>query len=570
MNILRIILYAAFALVFYLLLINWQHDYKETPPQERINVEFPHNKIPNDQPTNALLPSIETPATTTAITSTENKPSQTTVPNKSYPLIKVKTNVLNLLIDLAQGNIINAKLLDYPISTEAKNTPITLLQYNSNHSYVANSSLVVNKQQHMQNIDINFTSKQLSYELPTNQSKLTVQLQGKTNDGLEVIKEFSLSKDSYVIAVKYFLKNTGTTVWQGHMNAQLFRAAPEEDESSIFHVGSYTGASYSNPGQQRYKKITFKAMTKNNLNINANGGWVAMQQHYFLTAWIPTTTESNLFYTKNNNDKYTIGMLSQPLLINPGEQKEIGANLYVGPEIASVLKNIAPGLDLTIDYGILWFISSILFSLMKAIYSVIGNWGWSIVLVTVLIKLAFYRLSATSYKSMAGIRKLQPKLQALRERYGDDKLKISQATMELYRQEKVNPLGGCLPILIQIPVFIALYWVLLESVELRQAPFILWITDLASKDQYHVLPLIMGGTMLVQQQLNPAPPDPIQAKVMMFLPLLFTALFWNFPAGLVLYWIVNNALSILQQWYITRAYGDPKPKKNLVSAKKNV
>ncbi len=220
------------------------------------------------------------------------------------------------------------------------------------------------------------------------------------------------------------------------------------------------------------------------------------------------------------------------------------------------------------DYGWLWFLSSLLFSLMKAIYSLVGNWGWSIVLVTVLIKLAFYRLSATSYKSMAGMRKLQPKLQALRERYGDDKAKISQATMELYRQEKVNPLGGCLPILIQIPVFIALYWVLLESVELRQAPFILWINDLAAADPYHILPIIMGGTMLIQQKLNPAPPDPMQAKVMMFLPVLFTALFWSFPAGLVLYWIVNNSLSILQQWYITRCYGDEKPKNRKLAVAK--
>ena len=225
-------------------------------------------------------------------------------------------------------------------------------------------------------------------------------------------------------------------------------------------------------------------------------------------------------------------------------------------------------LELTVDYGWLWFLSSILFSVMKAIYTVVGNWGWSIVLVTVLIKLAFYRLSATSYKSMAGMRQLQPKLQALRDRFGDDKAKISQATMELYRREKINPLGGCLPILIQIPVFIALYWVLLESVELRQAPFIFWIHDLSSADPYHILPIIMGATMLVQQRLNPAPPDPMQAKIMMFLPVLFTGLFWSFPAGLVLYWIVNNTLSILQQWYITRKYGDtPSNSPKLVSAK---
>ena len=233
--------------------------------------------------------------------------------------------------------------------------------------------------------------------------------------------------------------------------------------------------------------------------------------------------------------------------------------MYLGPEITDVLKSIAPGLDLTVDYGWLWFLSSLLFSLMKSIYSFVGNWGLSIILVTLLIKLAFFRLSATSYKSMASMRKLQPKLLALRERYGDDKAKISQATMELYKQEKVNPLGGCLPIVIQIPVFIALYWVLLESVQLRQAPFVFWIHDLAMPDPYHILPVIMGMTMLIQQKLNPAPPDPMQAKVMMFLPIVFTGLFWNFPSGLVLYWIVNNSLSILQQWYITRKYSDNKP-----------
>jgi YidC/Oxa1 family membrane protein insertase len=336
----------------------------------------------------------------------------------------------------------------------------------------------------------------------------------------------------------------------------------------MFHVGSYTGASFSNPGKTRFQKVSFTDMGKANLNLDVKGGWIAMQEHYFLSAWVPNTESENKFYTLASNGDYTIGAVSQPITIKPQELKDIGSKLYIGPEITSVLKDIAPSLDLTVDYGMLWFVSSLLFSIMKSIHGVIGNWGWSIVLVTVLIKLAFYRLSATSYKSMAGMRKLQPKLQALRERYGDDKAKISQATMELYRQEKVNPLGGCLPIVIQIPVFIALYWVLLESVELRQAPFMFWIKDLASADPYHVLPLIMGATMLIQQKLNPAPPDPMQAKVMMFLPILFTGLFWGFPAGLVLYWIVNNTLSIMQQWYITYKYADDKPVKKLAAVSK--
>jgi YidC/Oxa1 family membrane protein insertase len=385
---------------------------------------------------------------------------------------------------------------------------------------------------------------------------------------LVVKKEFVFTKGRYLIEVNYNIVNNSDVEFKGYLNTQLLRSSPTEDKSSVFHVGSYTGASYSNPGVHRFQKVSFSDMTKTNLDADAKGGWIAMQQHYFLSAWIPDSTSDNKFYTRALNNDYTIGAVSQALTIKPSEQKLIGSKLYIGPEITSELKEIAPALDLTVDYGILWFLSSFLFLLMKGIYNFVGNWGWSIVLVTVFIKLAFYRLSATSYKSMAGMRKLQPKLQALRERYGDDKAKISQATMELYKQEKVNPLGGCLPIVIQIPVFIALYWVLLESVELRQAPFIFWIRDLASADPYHVLPLIMGGTMFIQQKLNPAPPDPMQAKVMMALPILFTGLFWNFPSGLVLYWIVNNTLSIVQQWYITRKFSDEKTVKKITAPAK--
>ncbi|MDI1351973.1 MAG: membrane protein insertase YidC, partial [bacterium] len=446
--------------------------------------------------------------------------------------------------------------------------PFPLLQTQPNERYVANSSLFIAAGQTVQSVDFTFTTEQQQYQLNPNEQQLIVTLNGTNPEGLTVKKEFIFAKGSYLINVHYQVANHGENEWKGYLNTQLLRSSPKEDKSSMFHVGSYTGASFSNPGKSRFQKVSFSDMNKTNLDLDVKGGWIAMQQHYFLSAWIPSENSENKFYTRSSNGDYTIGSVSQPLVIKPTEQKEIGAKLYIGPEITSVLKSIAPSLDLTVDYGILWFVSSLLFSLMKAIYNVIGNWGWSIVLVTVLIKLAFYRLSATSYKSMAGMRKLQPKLQALRERHGDDKAKISQATMELYRQEKVNPLGGCLPIVIQIPVFIALYWVLLESVELRQAPFIFWIKDLASADPYHVLPIIMGATMLIQQKLNPAPPDPMQAKVMMFLPILFTGLFWNFPAGLVLYWIVNNTLSILQQWYITRKYSDVKPIKKLSVATK--
>ncbi|WED42925.1 membrane protein insertase YidC [Legionella cardiaca] len=558
MDIRRVILYAALALVTYSLWINWQRDY---PPPSQLKTTSKITPFPGKN--DSLLPNMQGDAAAQP----KELTTSTEAPDKAAQAIQVTTDVLNLRIDLAQGDIITTQLLDYPVSVEERNKPITILQDHATQRYVANSSLFVTTGQEVKNIDFNFRSEQPKYELAPDAKTLTVTLDGKSPDGLEVKKQFTFTRGSYLIDVKYFINNQGTSAWKGYMNTQLLRRDPQEDKSSIFHVGSYTGASYSNPGQHRYQKVTFPNMTKANLEVKAKGGWIAMQQHYFLSAWVPNPDSLNMFYTRVANTDYTIGAVSQPIIVDPGTQKEIGSRLYVGPEITSILKNIAPSLDLTVDYGWLWFLSSLLFTIMKAIYSVVGNWGWSIVLVTVLIKLAFYRLSASSYKSMAGMRKLQPKLQALRERYGDDKAKISQATMELYRQEKVNPLGGCLPIIIQIPVFIALYWVLLESVELRQAPFIFWIKDLAAADPYHVLPIIMGATMLVQQRLNPAPPDPMQAKLMMFLPILFTALFWNFPAGLVLYWIVNNTLSILQQWYITRKYSDDNSKSTLIPAK---
>lgn len=548
MDIRRVVLYAMLALVSYYLWTDWQIEHPAlTKPTAAIQV-----KPANGQ----LLPPIVEHASTAASQSvTEDRPSV----NQQSKLIHVKTDVLDLAIDLNQGDIVDARLLDYPESINDKDKPFALLQNKDGERYVANSNLFVVNGQNIQNADGQYTTAQDDYQMPEGQKKWVVTLSGKNKDGLLINKEFIFNEHSYLINVRYAIKNEGASAWKGYMNTQLLRTSPQEDKSSLFHLGSYIGASYSEPGVHRYLKVPFSEMLKTNLNVDAQGGWIAMQQHYFLSAWVPDEHSKNKLYTRAADGDYTIGAVSQAIHIEPGQEGEINSRLYVGPEITSDLQAIAPGLDLTVDYGWLWFISIVLFSVMKSINAVVGNWGWSIVLVTVLIKLVFYRLSATSYKSMASMRKLQPKLAALKERYGEDKAKISQATMELYKQEKVNPLGGCLPILIQIPVFMALYWVLLESVELRQAPFIFWIKDLALPDPMHILPVIMGLTMLIQQRLNPAPPDPTQAKVMMFLPILFTGLFWNFPSGLVLYWIVNNSLSILQQWYITRKYSDDKP-----------
>lgn len=553
MDIRRLVLFAALALVSYSLVTAWQTEHPKTTLTHLI--EQSDTTIP--------LASTDIPA---QVDAGEQPLANESTPEVSSSSIEVTTDVLKLKIDLKEGDITEASLLDYPMSSDDK-TPFLLLSKNQSSQYVANSNLFSVDGSTIKPLDSHFQSEKESYEMTKTQSTLAVTLTGHNGQGLEVKKIFTFNKGSYLINVQYLLANEGDNVWTGYLNTQLLRTSPTEDKSSPFHIGSYIGASYSHPGVHRYQKVTFKDMTKENLDKTVDGGWVAMQQRYFLTAWIPYPDSKSRFYTRTSADgSYSIGAVGPSLKLAPAEKQSVRSQLYLGPEVSSTLETIAPGLDLTIDYGWLWFISSLIFSLMKIIYQFIGNWGWAIVIVTALIKLAFYRLSATSYRSMAAMRKLQPKMQALRERHGDDKAKMSQATMELYRQEKVNPLAGCLPLIVQIPVMIALYWVLAESVELRLAPFIFWITDLASPDPWHVLPVLMGITMLIQQKLNPAPPDPMQAKVMMFLPVLFTGLFWNFPSGLVLYWTVNNTLTILQQWYITRQYNDEKPKKKLARA----
>lgn len=565
MEIRRIILYAALGLVLFYLWNAWQQDYPPVSTKADVITEQSRSLLPSMQDAGKAVP-LKTQQERQVQPVDESEVSS----KPDSQIIDVKTDTLNLKIDLKDASIIEASLLQYPVSADEKDKPVKLLFDTSERRYVAQSNIFTVDGNNINILDFDFTAEKSTFTMDENQDSVVVSLTGTNKDGIKAIKQFVLNKGSYLINVNYTLENTGNDIFKGYFNARLLQSAPVEDKSSIFHVGSYTGASYSNPPQHNYKKISFKDMGKSSLDTTSRDGWVAMQQHYFLSAWIPQGNMNNRFYTRSFANDYTIGIISEPIILKPQEATQFGSKLYLGPEIASDLKSIAPHLDMTIDYGWLWFLSSLLFSAMKIIYSFVGNWGWSIIFVTLLIKLAFYRLSATSYKSMAGMRKLQPKLQSLRERYGDDKAKMSQATMELYRQEKVNPLGGCLPILIQIPVFIALYWVLLESVELRQASF-LWLNDLAAPDPYHILPIVMGGTMLIQQKLNPAPPDPTQAKIMMFLPILFTALFWNFPSGLVLYWTVNNALSILQQWYITQNYDNNsniKPKsKKLATAK---
>ena len=349
------------------------------------------------------------------------------------------------------------------------------------------------------------------------------------------------------------MKNLKNTQWQGRFYKQLIRKKVTQNKH-LFEAHSYEGASMSSH-QHPYEKVTFDQMAKANVDRTHAGGWIAMQQLYFLSAWVPhSQLQHHHFYTKSQpiDQLYMIGLLGPDVTIAPRASHTFSATLYTGPELTGRLAQLAPGLDRTVDYGWLWWISSIIFWLMSSIHAFIGNWGWAIVMTTIIIKFLLYPLSAASFRSMAKMRELQPKIQALKERYGDDRQALSRATMELYQKEKINPIGGCLPMLIQVPIFIGLYYVIIESVQLRQAPFLGWIVDLSVRDPYFILPILMGISMLIQQRLTPSAPDPAQAKMMMVVPVVFTVFFINFPAGLTLYWLVNNVVQILQQWYVTQ------------------
>lgn len=485
------------------------------------------------------------------IQKTEPAPLPSVINHEST--IRVKTDVLDVQIDTLGGNIIGVELPNYQEKLHS-NQPFVLLNNQADTRYIAQSGLLGSNGPDTNKGQAVYTSQQSEYGLANNQNEMQVKLNWKNDHGLVIAKIFTFKRNSYQIDVSYHIENHSNAAWTGNTYLQLMRKNnPPPNTQGLVNFATYFGAAISSP-DKRFKKISFDEMTKQNINQTITDGWAAMIQHYFVSAWVPDVKQTSQYFSKITNDGlYTIGMIGPMISVPQQQSVDTHATFYAGPAIADQLEKASPSLKLTIDYGWFWFISGIIFWMMQHIYNVIGNWGWSIVIVTLIIKLMFYHLSAKSYRSMSGLKKLQPKINVLKERFGDDKQKFTQATLELYRKEKVNPMSGCLPILIQIPVFIGLYWVLIESVQLRHAPFILWINDLSIKDPYYVLPVLMGLSMFLQQRLNPPPADPIQAKVMMLMPVIFTVLFINFPAGLMLYWFVNNTLSFLQQWYIMRS-----------------
>jgi YidC/Oxa1 family membrane protein insertase len=538
-------LYAVLIVIGMLLFQQWQQEHTKTENTQTVS---PSLVGPN------YVPQVAAPVTnqgqTQGTSAAVNNPVATTV--SAGKIIHITTDVLSVDIDTQGGNIVRTALLKYPQELHSTQA-IVLLNDQPTTRYLAQSGLLSSQGPDTTNGQAIYTTDQTDYSFDKDQSTLQVNLYWKNDAGLKVTKTYSFKRNSYEVGLNYQIENQSSQAWDGNIYLQLLRTnTPPAGKTGLSSLATYFGAAISSPDKQ-FEKITFKSMAEKNIDRTITGGWVAMIQHYFVSAWVPDKDSVSQYYTRvSPNSLYTVGTMGPSLVAKPGQQITTQAKFYAGPESGELLEKVAPGLKLTIDYGWFWFISVIIFWMMEKIYNVIGNWGWSIVLVTVIIKLLFYQLSAKSYRSMNGLKKLQPKIEMLKERYGQDKQKFTQATLELYKKEKVNPMGGCLPIIIQIPVFIALYWVLVESVELRQAPFMLWIHDLSMKDPYYVLPLLMGVSMFLQQRLSPPPPDPTQAKVLMFMPVIFTVLFLNFPAGLMLYWFVNNILSFAQQWYIMK------------------
>ena len=460
----------------------------------------------------------------------------------------VSTDLLKATISAQGGDLVELELLRYK---EHGNKDKNFFLFEAKHQYMAQSGLIGEGLPTHRSI---FNRVEGPTELAEGANELKIRLEADAADGVKVAKILTFKRGSYLVDVAWEIANGSAKAFAPHAYFQLQRndVAPEGE---TMMVSTFTGpAVYTDA--EKYQKIAFGdiASDKAKFAKTADNGWLAMVQHYFVSAWVPKDKTPREYYMRKleGGNSFQAGLIVPVAEIAPGAKGETSVSLYAGPQEQAALKELSPGLDLVVDYGWLTVVAAPIFWALQAIHGIVGNWGWAIIVLTVILKGIFFPLSAASYKSMAKMKLLTPRLTQLKERFGDDKQRLNQEMMKMYQTEKVNPLGGCLPILVQIPVFIALYWVLLGAVEMRDAPWTMWIHDLASPDPYFILPVIMIISMFVQTKLNPTPPDPIQAKVMMAMPLIFGVMFLWFPAGLVLYWVVNNILSIAQQWQITR------------------
>jgi len=560
MDIQRIVLFAGLAIVSYLMVLAWNEDYHQQPqPTETAQVASPSNGNGSNGDDGMVLPEQGTATSDGSEEFSTPESGQTTISASAEAtsvdnqFVTIRTDVYDLTIDRVSGNLVHSSLLNYDKTLNSEE-PLTLLTNTETRTYVLESGLIGRDGPDSQKNGTApvYQTTADHYQLQEGQDQLTVDLTYTTDTGVKIIKRYQFERDSYEIGIRYLVENNSGQPWQANFTGKIVRdQAPDPTSQASMGIRAYLGMVMSSP-EDPYEKFDFEDLKENRVNRQVTNGWLAFLQHYFLSAWIPERDVPAQFQTTLRGPLHVMGFVYPATTVAPGETAEVGAKAYVGPKILDRLETVAPNLDRTVDFGWLFFISLPLFYILKWFHALVGNWGVSIILLTVLVKAVFFHLSATSYKSMAKMRAVAPQLTRLKELYGDDRQRMSQEMMALYKREKINPLGGCLPILVQMPVFISLYWVLFESVQLRHAPFFLWINDLSQMDPYFILPILMGASMFLQMHLNPTPPDPMQAKIMKLMPLVFTVFFLWFPAGLVLYWLVNNILSIAQQWYITR------------------
>jgi YidC/Oxa1 family membrane protein insertase len=543
----RIILWALFGGMVFLTWTEWQRTHA---PALQVATELAAPAAENVDDIELPVAMAGTVGESAPVSASVVNPAEQNVADK---VVRVSTDLLDIEISTRGATLVSAKLSGYPVSKSQPDVPVQLLSNTPGSEYQIASGLVDSNRSGPTHIT-QLESAADFYEMDRTQDVLRVPFTWTDEAGLDIEKAFYFYRGRYDIGVEYLVTNNHSEPWRGLSYLQIYKDH-KPAERSMFNVDTY---SFDGPviyDGEKYAKIDPDDLGDEPIDLSVEGGWIAAIQHHFLTAAIPPIDETFNYDGKYSNGKVTLRGSGPTLTVEPGETKTITAKLFIGPKLQDQLDDTAGGLALTVDYGILTILAHPLFWLLGQVHKLLGNWGWSIIAVTFLIKLTFYKLTEASGKSMAKMRKLQPRLKALQERYKDDRPALSQHMMELYKREKVNPAAGCLPMLIQIPFFISFYWVLLESVEMRQAPFALWITDLSTRDPYFVLPLLMGIAMFVQQKLNPAPPDPIQAKVMSILPVIFTVFFAFFPSGLVLYWLTNSVLSVLQQWNINRKMG---------------
>lgn len=545
----KILNITAICVVFWLLIIEWGQFQDKKVAQNPVEVEqliVPDTPAYSSQPSSASneeLPTVESWA----------KPVVEAVAEQNPRLVTVTTDVFEVTIDTLGGDIVQVNLLQHLTAmAEDNGQPFTLLTRTADNQYVAQSGLIGPNATDTAAGRPLFTTASDNYELLAGDDELNVDFTLNDN-GVKIVKRFQFIPADYSISVQYLINNLSVEPWEAVFYGQIKRDAHQPLVKSSGGIAPYLGAALRQQ-EKNYSKYDFSDMADETVTETIKGGWVAFVQHYFVSAWIPPREENSRFNLRYlpNSDIFLMGFTGERISVAAGGFGEYSAKFYVGPKDQARLSELGEYLDLTIDYGFLWMLAKPIFGAMQFIYTLLGNWGWSIILLTVLIKILLYPLSATSLKSMAKMRNLQPEMNRIKELYGDDRQKMSQEMMGLYKKEKVNPAGGCFPMLLQMPVFLSLYWVLLESVEIRHAPWVWWIHDLSAKDPYFVLPVIMGASMLLMQKMQPMPTDPMQARVMQLMPIMFTFFFMFFPAGLVLYWTVNNLLSMAQQWYVNK------------------